>query len=376
MRTTSPASQLALVLSLSAAGLLSCSAEEPEESTAVRALGDCDTDWVCGSNSPEVDTYGFHELHLEGEPNREKAQIETDNGLAKIVKNGKTYVLKVIGSKIYGVQRGTTVLYDAGLVGAEIPLLIDGKSYQLRIETARDIRYAVGSQTEVLGAYTLSWYDQSRPANGKRTICAAPTILSAAATATKATASDAGSNIIVRPPPGGDELLGMRSGESVVFEGDRFDARAMTTAEVGDALWFNLGCAGHTLAKLHLTRNTIAGGAASYGISGKDRQATLKMMAADYCGDGTKFTVAGEPLRWRGGLVDFYTFPSSLEARWTNEGATCLNEPRLRHTTSTLAPQIFGPSIDAAIAAHCAIPKCSDLDVTHFEGASRVSGNP
>ncbi len=375
MRTTSPASLLTLMISFSAAGVLACSAEDqaaPEESTAVRAIGDCDTDWVCGSNSPVVDAYGFHELHREGEANLQKIRVATQNGLGKIVKNGQVYALKVIGSKIYGYLGGRLALYGANLVGAEIPLLTATGSFSLRIDAARDIHYAVGSQTDVLGAYMISWYGGATPPDSKRSICAPPTILSAAAKAT----SESERSIIVRPPPGADELLGMRAGETLVFEGDRFDAQAMTTAELGNDLWFNLGCAGHTLAKLHLTRNTIASGAAAYGITGKDRQATLKMMVADYCGDGTPFTVAGEPLRWRGGLVDFYTFPSSLEARWTNEGAVCLNEPRLRHTTSTLAPQIFGADIDKAINDHCSIPKCSDLDVTHMDGAMRISGNP
>lgn len=76
----------------------------------------------------------------------------------------------------------------------------------------------------------------------------------------------------------------MELDEAIVFETDRFDAASKTMDPVGDPRWFNIGCAGHTLAKMHLTRNTIASGAAAHGVSANDRQATLKMLVADYCG--------------------------------------------------------------------------------------------
>lgn len=370
-RTSRRVSNLAMAISFSAGGLLSCTEQEPvEESTVVGAIGDCDTDWVCGSNSPEIDHYGFHELHLEGEKNLEKMEIVTAGGLAQIYKAGVGYTLKVIDSRMYGFDKnGWPALAGAQLVGAELRLLHDGaESYTIRIEAVRPIPYAVGSQEDGLDAYSLSWHDSSNPPDGKRLICEPPTLLKLRS--------------VSRPPAGSDELLGMRPGETVVFEGDRIDARSKTMSELPNTTWFNFGCAGHTLAKLHLTRNTIASRSADYGITGKDRQATLKMMVGDYCGDGRAFTVAGEPLRWKGGLVNFYTFPSSLEARWTNEGATCLNEPRLRVTSSPLAVQLFGPDIDAAIADHClqvsgrVIPACTDLNVNNFDGAARVSGNP
>jgi hypothetical protein len=370
MRMTSRASNLAMVI-LSAGSLLGgC---EVQETTMMSAIGgdQCYPSWTCGSNSPEIDHYGFHELNLEGAPNGEKVQIISSNRQAQIWKSGRAYALKVIGSKIYGYAKDRPALYGANLVGAEIRMLAAGEDgYTIRIDAVRDMHYAVGSQTDTLGAYALSWYGVNQTPDSKRSLCAAPTILTAAAKAPKE------STAVIIYPPGNGELLGMQPNETLVFEGDRFDVRTKTMSETADAQWFNLGCAGHTLAKMHLTRNTIASSSASYGITGKERQATLKMLVADYCGDGSTFTVAGEPLRWRGGLVGFYTFPSSLEARWTNEGAACLYEPRLRHTTSTLAAQIFGPDIDKAILDHCSIPMCSDLDVTNFDGAMRVSGNP
>jgi ADYC domain len=373
MRTTSRASNLAMVLFSASSLLGGCGVQESAVESTVE-IGQCDTDWVCGSNSPEIDHYGFHELNLEGSPNLERFQIVGSNGLAQIWKSGRAYTLKVIGSKIYGYYGGRVALYDANLVGAEIRILRDGISgYTIRIDAVRDMRYAVGSQTDVLGAYSLSWYGFNDAPDSKRSICAPPTILPAAAAAAKTPKE---STAVIIYPPGNGELLGMQPNETVVFEGDRFDARAKTMTDRANVQWFNLGCAGHTLAKMHLTRHTIASGSDGYGISGKDRQATLKMMVADYCGDGTPFTVAGEPLRWKGGLVYFYKFPSVLEARWTSEGATCLYEPRLRSTTSTLAPQIFGPDIDKAIRDHCTIPRCSDPDANNFAGSLRVSGNP
>lgn len=383
-RTPRRASKLATILPFSLVGLLSCNAAELQESTSFAQIGECDTEWVCGSNSPEIDHYGFHELHLEGDKNREQFQIVTKDGLAQIWKGGVGYTLKVLGSRIYGFdKKGFPVLSGLGLQGSEIRLLHNGEtSYTIRIEAVRAIRYAVASQDDSLEAYALSWYDENgNPPNGKRLVCEPPTILPANVSGLGEAGDPTGSidrRSVVRPHPDADELLGMNPGETVVFEGDRIDAATKTMGAEFNTTWINFGCAGHTLAKMHLTRHTKASNSAAYGISDDDRQATLKMMVADYCGDGTPFTIAGERVRWKGGLVGFFTQPSALEARWSSQGAVCLHQPRLKGSTHPLALELFGTSVEVAIERHCPkqIPVCSDLDVNNFDGASRISGNP
>ena len=55
---------------------------------------------------------------------------------------------------------------------------------------------------------------------------------------------------------------------------------SLTLNSRADSGWFNIGCAGHTLSKMYLTRNTLASQDAMSG-QWEERQATLKMLTAD-----------------------------------------------------------------------------------------------
>jgi len=124
--------------------------------------------------------------------------------------------------------------------------------------------------------------------------------------------------------------------------------------------WFNIGCEGHTLSKLRLTRNTI-----HTAPSWKNVQAAFKMLSGDYCGTGRAFTVDGQPLVWqdRGGMR-FYQTPLELEARWDENGATCLDSPRLQRSNTPLASDGFSW---AEVQRECArvghdLPRCKQQD--------------
>ena len=133
----------------------------------------------------------------------------------------------------------------------------------------------------------------------------------------------------------------------IFFEGDHFDADHKTiSATAPKDGWFNLACAGTVIAKMHLLRHTRAGSATSdhspRKTTIKQRTAMLKMMTADYCGDGKAWTADGTPLLYtnpRG----WYPHPridvagaakdGTLEAIWGPEGALCLNAPRRLNTS-------------------------------------------
>jgi hypothetical protein len=172
------------------------------------------------------------------------------------------------------------------------------------------------------------------------------------------------------------EALVIQPQASIMFEGDRIDLATKTVNATPDPDWFNIGCPGHTLAKLHLTRNTIAStGVQNAAQSFAARQATLKMLTADYCGTGVPFTVAGQRLVWRGGDVDYVKPPRKLEARWDEHGAVCLWNPRMGAPT-TAEGAIRFPDIEAAIAAECPRPPyCTDLNQWELHGALRISSN-
>lgn len=80
------------------------------------------------------------------------------------------------------------------------------------------------------------------------------------------------------------------------------------------------------------------------------RLATLRMITADYCGDGTSFTQAGVHVAWRnlGGEVQPPYAEKSMEAYWGPNGAICLTRPRV-------------VAIDDVLE-RCAIPSCADVD--------------
>src|SRR5262249_42685097 len=101
----------------------------------------------------------------------------------------------------------------------------------------------------------------------------------------------------------------------------------------------------------------------------------------DYCGHGTPFTVAGQPLTW----ADSNNWMSmlaatTLEARWTPQGAACVGTPRAA-VPGTPASEEF-PEIDGAAAIKSAckaqgveVLACADtsldLDGFHIVSANR-----
>ena len=117
---------------------------------------------------------------------------------------------------------------------------------------------------------------------------------------------------------------------AVLFEEDRVDADQLRVTHL-ERNWFNIGCKGHTLAKLHLFGRTKA---AQFWLGAttslNERTALIKLLAGDYCGNGNAFTVAGVPLqiRDRRNWYNDVTNLQLLEAKWTENGATCLNVPR------------------------------------------------
>jgi hypothetical protein len=172
---------------------------------------------------------------------------------------------------------------------------------------------------------------------------------------------------------------------AVLFEDDRVDVDALTVLrERVD--WFNIGCAGHALAKQHLLGHTKAAGlilGTSTTIA--QRTANLKMITADYCGNGHPFTVPGEPLRWRDehGWYDTVSGEGgAIEARWSETGATCLDEPRVdfNFTTVPLDEQTFPLGVTALLPPNsldwCAtpLPACNGA-TTDMDGAHVISVN-
>lgn len=103
----------------------------------------------------------------------------------------------------------------------------------------------------------------------------------------------------------------------------------------------SIACVGEAAAKMKLMDFHPEG---NRGASVDDRLATLRMITADYCGDGTSYTAGGVAVAWRDhdDLVEPPTDENTLEAMWTKDGARCLDTPRFTNRDMV----------------HCEIPDC------------------
>lgn len=333
----------------------------------------------CGANSPQVDNLlEFHELSLTSGgqnipttvPNTQgMAIVVAANHRAQIIQNGMSYDLSVSGGLISGGCAAPCVgLAGPALKGATIPLTVNGKlSYVISIDDVRTMSFFRGGGTTE--AYSLTWRSLSTPTGGM--LCNNVPLLE------DEIKQHAGDDNYIQ-----SELMGMQPWETVVFEGDKIDGVHKTMSDGFDDNWFNIGCAAHLLAKLRLTRNTVHGQAPlTGGVAWQHRQATMKLLAADYCGGGAPLTVSGQKLVWEGDLMNYYTKPRLLEARWSEQGATCIVAPRMLFPTSALGASTF-PDIWSAISDACKDagkpipPKCADTNPASVGASIRMSADP
>jgi hypothetical protein len=300
---------------------------------------------ACGVNGPGIDARGFHSISKSGQVN------EAGYKLVRFEKDGVQYKLDVTHGYLTGSRGAVVALSGQALVGARLVLADkDGESRSIRIAQVGQMTFPVG-EPDPIETYVFEY--PTIATGGWRNLCAQRDL-----------------SAVVDP---GLDAMGMQPEDSILFEGDRIDLDSKTVAVDPDLDWFNIGCAGHVLSKLHLTRNTIASTSAVPGaLSFSGRQATLKLVTADYCGDGTAFTVTGQRLVWQGGQVEYNEPPTTIEAHWGEHGALCLDTPRMAVPTTDEGAIAF-PNIWAAITAHCRPPSCQEYDPT---GEQRVSGNP
>src|SRR5262249_49250790 len=96
-----------------------------------QAIKECDT-WVCGSNSPVIATYPFHELNINGLPNDEGFQV------VSLYQQGINYHLYVEQGKIVG-RVGSLELRDAALAGAQIRLRLGSRLFSIQISAVGSV---------------------------------------------------------------------------------------------------------------------------------------------------------------------------------------------------------------------------------------------
>jgi ADYC domain len=323
-----------------------CAMDRDDTSSSQQEVG-CPP-YAC-SNSDEVIHYGIAEVNVKGVANAQGATLKTSLGRAQIyTADGAAYDLQVKNGKILGTRHGVVMVAGQQLVGSKLVVMHDSTAlFDIHITGVREAVYPIGAP-DPLELYVMMW---SVPGG----------------TPGKNVCNGYGEHL------DRFDLMSMHPEETLVFEGTRIDPHTMTVSQTIDADWFSFGCAGHTLAKLRLTRNT-----APDNLDWTSRQATLKLLVADYCGIGMPFTVAGVPLRWKGGQMYYFTTPVEVEARWTETGATCLSNPRLLQLDP---PSDLYPDPWAAIQAGCQNllpPPCvgPDLDPDTMGTSLRISALP
>ena len=284
--------------------------------------------WRCGYNAAEINGDSLRELHLGGQANADgvtvvgflsplnllgyKLSVEDDRFVAR----GGLLLGTLQGAALIG----STILIKLGS-GLVVPVVIAG------IEEVPS--WAAGGPP--ITAYSLVYADLDDPL-AQRNVC---------------------TGTLLDPLTAAVTLIG----------GETYD-EATKTVNPGMNGWVTLACAGSAAAKLKLLGYGPGGDVDGQGTPATvlQRQATLKMITADYCGDGQSYTKNGTPLLWAnaGGTVapEPGVTVGAFEAAWSSGGALCLDTPR---------------DPDLAASLHCALPACA---AAHSQAGEWVTMNP
>jgi len=274
--------------------------------------GECPP-WECGFNSAEVNGRAIRELNLDGAYNDDGMRIvgfiapagllgsyKLDVQNDELVAVGKYKTLR--GKQLIGA---TLLVKPSGLLKPATPIVVAGYS---EVQS-----WAAGGAP--VPSYALLYPDVDAVL-GQRNVCVG-------------------------------DLKNIFTTAAVILGGETYDLDSKTVNADQDR-WVTIACAGSAAAKLRLMNYGPQSDFDGQGnpASVDQRQATLKMLTADYCGDGTSYTANGTPLAWENaeGTVATTTKLGAREAVWTADGALCLEATRLA---------------DAEVA--CNLPACDSL---------------
>ncbi len=277
----------------------------------------------CGSgtsNSPAINNFGIPELHLDRLPNASGVM------LAGIIDpKGNTHHLRVIDDEFVVMLEGST-LTGPDLIGWKILLKTaadkeDEKSEEgtLEIEiSAYDREPTLSVNGADISTYGLQYAHPINPAE-IYSVCPGASPEAPVVTLTR---------------------------------GETYD-RDLKLVNPGMTEWVTLACADEAVFKM---KRMNYGPNADFNGTGlpatvDQRQATLKMITADYCGGGNSYTAQSTQIVWRdaAGTVGPATPPAGAvsEAYWTADGALCLDRPRLASPSD--------------VASECSLPSCAGI---------------
>lgn len=166
-----------------------------------------------------------------------------------------------------------------------------------------------------------------------------------------------------------DEL----TANAVLVEGEAYDFE-MATVRSEPGRWLNVACAMSAIGKMKLMGYDPADARDGWKTTWKQRQATLKMITARYCAAANhwRFTQNGQPIafqneaKWMWPWSHSKLYDSQVEAKWDENGATCLTQPRSAKWRS--------PENLEAIRSICGLPECPDFLPSLANKTSKTSG--
>ena len=307
-------SHLLLCTSLALAPILACDSETDEFRTGYYCPA-----WQCGYNTSEVNGKSIQDLNLDGVSNAAGVRIVDFTVPLSLIK----YDLDTDGDALVARPRsgfGPT-LRGFSLVGSIIWIKVDGGPAIPVTIAGYDEVLSWAAGTPAMPAYALIYPDLDELVD--RSIC-------------KGT------------------LVNPLQAAVIVLGGERYDNDTKTVIPDQDR-WMTLACAGSAAAKMALLGYGPNGdfGGQGQAATADQRQATIKMLTSDLCGDGVSYTEDGTPLQWdnAGGTVVSEGELGELEALWTSDGALCLDTPRL---------------VDPEDVA-CQLPSCAGFDLDDAE---------
>lgn len=251
---------------------------------------------VCTLNSPRVNDFLVPELNLDGAFN------EADLRLMGILDlNDDAHVLDVDGAGLVAeTAAGIPIASGAGLIGWRI-WLESGAGETLYIYIRGFDPEAVTSLANhamKLSGYAMAYKD---PGGSGRFFNVCP-------------------DVVNKPNKIAVTVLG----------GETYNVDTKTV-DPDTSRWFTLACRGEAAYKLKALGYgpNFTGG--TLPSTPDERQATLKMITADYCGTGISHTMQDTPIQWndaRGSVTVGPTPGAQLEAHWGESGALCLSTQR------------------------------------------------
>lgn len=306
-----------------------CMEDVAEVSPRAELSSSCST-WRCGYNAAEINGESLSELNLQGLANADGVKIV--GFLSPVGALG--YTLKVVQDKFVATGGLLGTLSGSGLIGSTILIKLgSGLVVPVTIAGVESLpSWAAGAAP--VTAYTLVYADPDHPL-GQSNVC---------------------SGTLLDPLTAAVTLIG----------GEIYDD-ATKTVKPNMTNWVTFACAGAAAAKMKLMNygpNSDFNGLGA-PASVAQRQATLKMITADYCGDGTSYTATGTPLMWTNASGTVTPDPGwgagAFEASWSANGAYCLDTPRRP---------------DLAASLHCSLPACTAAHINKGEWVTENPANP